>query len=77
MMRVTKWLFSFWCLWACVATALADEDMPYVRTQEVSADAKIVRLFFMFSCPHCHSADKALASDSYAYYSRTHLYRFC
>ena len=60
MMRVTKWLFSFWCLWACVATALADEDMPYVRTQEVSADAKVVRLFFMFSCPHCHSADKAL-----------------
>ena len=52
MMRVAKWLFSVWCLWACVATALADEDMPYIRTQEVSADAKVVRLFFMFSCPH-------------------------
>ena len=38
MMRVTKWLFSVWCLWACVVTALADEDMPYIRTQEVSAD---------------------------------------
>lgn len=61
-MRAISWPSRWvWLLAGLLAGPVAAEDMPYTQVPDVGEDASVVRLFFLFSCPHCNHADKPMA----------------